>query len=280
METLRDHRVVARNTATTSANKIHDDEVARRYGFAGGLVPGVDVYAYMAHVPAEAWGLDWVQRGTLRARFAAPVYEGDEVRVVPGTVSSSPEGLAVPLELRTERGVCATGEATLPASPPDDPAPGTWAGIEPPAVDGEWPPTPSPGRPPASPESLRPGTLLALAAHTFRADRAGEYLADVGETSPLFVEHGVAHPGWLLRDANYVLSSNVALGPWIHVESVTRHHGAVRDGDGVDARARVTREWEHRGHRFVELDVGLFADRDRLVARVTHTAIYRPRAAG
>lgn len=280
METLRDHRVVARNTATTSANKIHDDEVARRYGFAGGLVPGVDLYAYMAHVPAEAWGLDWLERGALRVRFLAPVYEGDEVRVVPGTVSSSPEGLAVPLELLTERGVCATGEAALPASPPDDAAPGTWAGIEPPAADGERTPAPSPDRPPASPESLRPGTVLALAPHTFRADRAGEYLADVGETSSLFAEHGVAHPGWLVRDANYVLSSNVALGPWIHVESVTRHHGAVRDGDSVDARARVTCEWEHRGHRFVELDVGLFTDRDRLVARVAHTAIYRPRAAG
>ncbi|HEX6422305.1 MAG TPA: hypothetical protein VFZ79_02430 [Acidimicrobiales bacterium] len=288
METLRDHRIVARNTATTSANKIHDDEVARRYGFAGGLVPGVDVYAYMAHVPAEAWGLDWLERGTLRARFVAPVYEGDEVRVVPGAVSSSPEERAVALELATGRGVCATGEAALPAAPPDDPAPDAWAGVEPLPRDGEHPPGslpdgrpgPSPDRPPASPESLRAGTVLLLAPHRFRADRAGEYLAEVGETSPLFVERGVAHPGWLLRDANYVLSTNVALGPWIHVESATRHHGLVRDGDSVDARARVAREWEHRGHRFVELDVGLFADRDRLVARVTHTAIYRPRPAG
>ena len=281
METMPGHRVLARNTATTSANKIHDDEVARRYGFAGGLVPGVDVYAYMVHVPAEAWGLDWLEHGALRARFVAPVYEGDEVRVVPGTVASSPAGLAVPLELLTGRGVCATGEATLPGSPPDDPAPGTWAGIEPPRADGERPPAPAPDRPPASPESLRPGTLLALAPHTFRADLAGEYLDDVGEASSLFADHRVAHPGWLVRDANYVLSSNVALGPWIHVESVTRHHGAVRDGDAVDARARVTREWEHRGHRFVELAVGRFAGGDRLVvARVTHTAIYRPLAAG
>ena len=31
----------ARNTAADSTNKIHDDEVARSYGFAGGLVAQV-----------------------------------------------------------------------------------------------------------------------------------------------------------------------------------------------------------------------------------------------
>ena len=177
-------------------------------------------------------------------------------------------------------GGCGAGEPPVRGGPPEDGVRGTGAGTGPPRAEGGRPRGPAPDRPPASPESLRPGTPLALARHTFRADRAGEYLDEVGETSSLFAEHGVAHPGWLVRDANYVLSSNVALGPWIHVESVTRHHGAVRDGDTVDARARVSREWEHRGHRFVELDVGLFAGGDRLVARVTHTAIYRPRAAG
>ena len=86
----------------------------------------------------------------------------------------------------------------------------------------------------------------------------------------------VAHPGWLLRDANYVLSANVVLGPWIHVESVVQHHQLVLDGDVISTRAVVTREWAHKGHRFVELDVGLFLDDDRLAARITHTAIYQP----
>ncbi|HEX8804334.1 MAG TPA: hypothetical protein VF743_09075, partial [Acidimicrobiales bacterium] len=124
-----------------------------------------------------------------------------------------------------------------------------------------------------------PGTTLALAPHGFRADRAGQYLDDVGERLTLYDRHRVAHPGWILRDANQVLSSNVVLGPWIHVESVTRHHGLVTDGAEVSARATVTREWERRGHRFVELDVGVFTGGDVLVARVTHTAIYRPRRA-
>ena len=38
------YRVRAHNIAADSENKIHDDSVARQYGFAGGLVPGVVVY--------------------------------------------------------------------------------------------------------------------------------------------------------------------------------------------------------------------------------------------
>jgi acyl dehydratase len=260
------YEVHAHNTATLSDNKIHDDDVARRFGFTGGLVPGVDVYAYLTHLPAETWGLDWLERGTMRGRFLSPVYEGETVSVdIVGHVERD-GGPVVTLELRNERGdVCATGEAGLPALPADPPSAGLWADV-PQAAD----------RPPASPLSLVVGTAFGLAAHGFHADRAGEYLDDVRETLPLYRDAGVAHPGFLLRDANFVLASNVRLGPWIHVESVTRHHRLVRDGQTVQTRALVTREWEHKGHRFVELDVAVLADGD-VAHRVTHTAIYQPR---
>ena len=62
--------VKAYNTATESTNKIHDDDVARTYGFRGGLVPGVDVYAYLTHVPTERWG--WRGWVTGRSRRASP----------------------------------------------------------------------------------------------------------------------------------------------------------------------------------------------------------------
>ena len=42
---LETYRVTAYNTSKQSENKIHDDAVARRFGFSGGLVPGVDVMA-------------------------------------------------------------------------------------------------------------------------------------------------------------------------------------------------------------------------------------------
>jgi acyl dehydratase len=275
METSHEYRVVARNTATASSNKIHDDAMARRYGFAGGLVPGVDVYAYMTHPPAEAWGLDWLERGTMRARFLTPVYEGEEVVVVATGVprSGGPNGRRMSLDVRGPDGaVRATGEAQLP-DVPADPAAARPAGAWPSAEPADDPPE-------ASPASLAPGTALALAPHGFHADSAGEYLAEIGERLPLYADHHVAHPGWLLRDANRVLSANVRLGPWIHVESVAQHRGIVHDGDSVRARAVVTREWARKGHRFVELDVGLLDGGDRPVVHVVHTAIYRPRPQG
>lgn len=268
MRTSDRHELIAHNTATASANKIHDDEVARRYGFRGGLVPGVDVYAYMTRAPAAAWGLDWLARGSLRARFLNPVYEGQRVAVVAGAATDS----TMPVELQGADGAtCATGEAGLAAGEGDpEPAPpSTWPAAEPPEPNAELSP--------ASPDSLRAGTALAIPAHRFQADQAGPYLAAVREGLPLYAEERVAHQGWLLRDANYVLSANVRLGPWIHVESHVRHHGLVHDGDQLQARAVVTREWAHKGHRFVELDVGLIVNGERVAARVTHTAIYRPR---
>jgi hypothetical protein len=130
--------------------------------------------------------------------------------------------------------------------------------------------------PDASPASLAPGTAFELPGHRFHADAAGEYLDAVREVHPLYRLEGIAHPGWILRDANYVLSANVRLGPWIHVSSAVQHLGLVRDGDVMSARALVTEEWEHKGHRFVRLDVLHLAD-ERIVARTDHVAIYRPR---
>jgi acyl dehydratase len=257
------YEVLAHNTATQSDNKIHDDEVARRFGFGGGLVPGVDVYAYLTHLPAETWGLEWLERGTMRGRFLSPVYEGERVTVDIVGHDERDGGPSVSLELRNAKGdVCAVGEASLPDA------------IEAPSAS-LWPDVPQASAPPpASPLSLGVGTAFGFARHGFHVEHAHVYLDDVRESLDVYRE--VAHPGWLLRDANFVLASNVRLGPWIHVESVTRHHALVRDGAVVHARALVTREWEHKGHRFVELDVALLAD-DEVAHRVTHTAIYQPR---
>jgi acyl dehydratase len=75
------YEVNAFNTAASSDNKIHDDTVARRFGFRGGLVPGVEVYAYMAHMPVARWGRAWLEGGGMECRFLKPVYDGAVARV-------------------------------------------------------------------------------------------------------------------------------------------------------------------------------------------------------
>src|ERR1700738_4380625 len=53
---LEAYRVSAYNTAKLSENKMHDDTVARRFGFSGGLGPGVDGMGYMMHLPGAERG--------------------------------------------------------------------------------------------------------------------------------------------------------------------------------------------------------------------------------
>src|SRR5207248_3723584 len=118
-EVLPPHHVRARNAAIASENKIHDDDVARQHGFAGGLVPGITVFGYLTTPVVEAWGEAWLERGSLSARFRQPIYDGEEVTVV-GTLGAEGD---VQLEARNRAGdVCAVGEAELPANAPEPPS--------------------------------------------------------------------------------------------------------------------------------------------------------------
>ena len=76
-----------------------------------------------------------------------------------------------------------------------------------------------------------------------------------------------------------MLSRNVVFGPWIHTASRVQHFAAASVGDLLSARARVTRNYEHKGHRFVEIDALVLANETAAVARILHTAIYRLRQA-
>src|SRR5258705_3388173 len=84
------HTVVARNDATESENRIHADDVAKRHGFRGGLVPGVVTWGHLADAVVDALGPAWLQDGTMSARFVAPVYDGDEL-----TLALTPDDRAV-----------------------------------------------------------------------------------------------------------------------------------------------------------------------------------------
>ena len=262
MEATEPYRVIAYNSSHNSENKIHDDQVARRFGFTGGLVPGVDVYAYMTHPAVARWGRAWLERGTATCRFAQPVYDGD-----PTTIAAAEDADGLALTVESHGAVCATGHATLAADPAPD------EGIAAP------PPPPEP-RPPADETSLAVGTLLGMRPLDITETFAAQYLHDVRETDPLYGREGLAHPGLILRTCNWALSHNVVLGPWMHVGSTVHHLGAARVGDTLSVHARVSANYERKGHRFVELNALVLANTTRPVARIAHVAIYRPRQAG
>lgn len=260
-ETYR-YELEAFNTATESANKIHDDTVAQSLGFRGGLVPGVDVYAYLCHIPAQEWGVDWLRRGTMTGRFASPVYDGDTVEVTGVRAADN----VIELSLTDSKGgFCASGAATLLVEPNGDPDPTDWPDHE---VDGN--------RTKASPESLLAIPMGYLEVG-FHAEKAMPYLDDIREQDRLFRTDGFAHPGWLLRYCNFVLTANFELGPWIHVESTAEFLSPLADGERLQTRSKVTGVSESKGHKIVDLDILQLADGLRPVSRVAHRAIYQPR---
>jgi acyl dehydratase len=257
---LEAYRVSAYNTAKLSENKMHDDSVAKRFGFSGGLVPGVDVMAYMLHLPVKKWGRAFLERGLIEARFIKPVYDG-EIASVSGEESDG----VISIEVESRGELCATGSASLPEIAPSLSLSDF---IETAAVSE---------RQPVNATSYEPGKWLGTVPRAWAGEAATEYLTDVRERDPIYAREGLGHPGLLQRVMNKVLVDNAILGPWIHVGSRMQLLSAAKSGDELTARAKVTGNYEKKGHRFVELDALVVADGRTPLAHCQHIAIYQPR---
>jgi acyl dehydratase len=257
---LESYRVSAYNTSKHSENKIHDDTVARKFGFSGGLVPGVDVLAYMIHMPVAKWGRAFLERGVIEARFVKPVYDGEFADV---TARESDGGIAIEVESRGEQ--CATGMASLPALVPSFSL-SDYGDI---AAVAE--------REPVSSTSYQVDKWLGTVPRNWAGDASTEYLADIRETDEIYAAEGLAHPGVLQKVMNKLLVDNAILGPWIHVGSRMQMLSAGKAGDEITARAKVTGNYEKKGHLFVELDALVVANGTTPLAHCHHIAIYQPR---
>ncbi|MBI4638546.1 MAG: MaoC family dehydratase [Candidatus Rokubacteria bacterium] len=264
-EPLPEYRLKARNTAANSENRIHDDAVARQYGFRGGLVPGVTVYAYLTRPLVEAFGSAWLERGTAQVKFVRPVLEGEEVHITGAVTARDARGVTATLTATTaDSGECAVLAATVPAGTP---APVNLAMYATAPLPAE--------RPPVSREHLYGLAALGTPVALWDEARAAEYLDAVDDGLPLYRgARGLIHPAFFLDQANRALDRNVRLGPWIHAESRVRHLGAARVGETLATRGRVRSLWEKKGRELVELDLVIVAGA-RPAAHVLHTAIYR-----
>ena len=258
--TIEPYRVQAYNTAKQSENKMHDDTVAKRFGFSGGLVPGVDVMAYMMHQPVAKWGRSFLERGLIDARFIKPVYDGEMAEL---TADESNGVLSIEVHSRGE--LCATGTASLPASAPVV----SIADYETVAAVAE--------RRPVNAASYEVGKWLGTTPLDWAGGAASEYLRNIREADPIYAKEGLGHPGLLQRVMNRALVDNAILGPWIHVGSRMQLLSAAKAGDVITARAKVIGNYDKKGHRFVELDALVVANGKTPLAHCHHVAIYQPR---
>jgi len=256
--------VIAKNYGADHANRIHSDDGATRYGFAGALVPGVGIYAYMARPVVDALGREWLERGAMSAKFVKPIYDGEKVQARARVVRNDPVELK--LELINHSGeLCAAGSAGLPEAP---------AALDP----GAYPFRAPAQLWPASIASLSVGDTLG--SFEFDLDMKGDmpkFLDNVVETSPIY--DSICHPAFWIAQANEILMRNIALGPWIHTASDARHYEVARDGERLSLRGRVIDLYERRGHELAVVDLGLFGENGRPLAYIKHTAIIKLREA-
>ena len=175
------YRVSAYNTAKHSENKMHDDTVAKRFGFSGGLVPGVDVMAYMMHLPVAKWGRAFLERGLIEARFVKPVYDGETGR----RHRRGKQRRAVDRGREPRRALRHRHRhrCRLPRrrfrSPTTSRSPAVAE------------------RKPVDATSYAVDKWLGTVPRDWAGDAATEYLADIRETDPIYAREGLGHPGLL-----------------------------------------------------------------------------------
>jgi hypothetical protein len=261
-------RITARNYAVDHPNKIHSDDTALRFGFAGALVPGVALYAYLVEPVLEMIGPDWLTRGVMSVKFIKPVYDGAEVCVRGHVARVSPPTLSLEL-LDHESALCAVADASLPPSPEVISV-----------TDYPFRDMPAPeSRRVATSAGVPAGEILGSLDVTLDLGALGEtFLDEMGSALPIFRgPKAVCHPAYLLTQANELLARNVKLGPWIHTASVIENCALPQDGEQLSLRGRVVESGQKRGHEFVTVDLAMFGRENRTIAAIRHSALIQLR---
>jgi hypothetical protein len=232
-----------------SQEGIHDDDTARRLGFAGGFVPGVALYS---HVVAAllSQGADWLREGSVEYRFRRPVYDAEEVRFTieaggPAFTIASPDG----------SDVRASGPLSIPTPPP--------------AVPPVPPATPR-RAPLGSPDQIG----VPLQVESFAdPERAAAAVGLCGEYA--WQEDGRAlYPVSLWLNPIALIREHFDSPVPIHYGGRVWHHSPVYVGETVVKRGHITGFEERNGNKIVAFVVAIETAGGRPVATVEHTSVY------
>jgi acyl dehydratase len=254
---METYQVVARNYSEASENRIHSDDVAKKYGFEGALVPGVAVYGYLTHPLVERFGERWLSHSISSVRFLKPAYEGDALAI-------SLEELDGSYRTRCSNAagvLLAELETQMPQSLPEPHDQTVFDHASKPAerVLMNW-------------DSVLPGQPFLSWHWQITEDGNQTYAERVSDAQAVY--RTTAHPHWLLAIANYALVREYIMPAWIHVGSEIRFREPLKVGDTVQVRAVPLEKWERKGHQFVKLYLAYHRD-SVLTTEIFHTAIFR-----
>lgn len=250
----------------------HDPEVARKLGYRGALIPGAFLYGYMGQQALDAWGMDWVERGTIQTRFRRPAFDGDVLTVRAAPLRLTEHGSDVDMTIcGTDGTVLATGAVGLPDRPAPVPDLSAYPLVQ--VNEGDAKRVIGGG-------ALTEGTRLGTRGLVLTAEALAKSLDDFGETFEPYREQGIVHSGLLLRTGMGEAYAAFAFPtPVILVEAETQHLGTVRVGDRITSSGQVTRVYEHKGNHYFDSEQLLIANGRTPVARQRRAHIYAARTA-
>jgi len=268
---------IAFNQAPDSQNQIHSDDMAQRYGFRGGLVPGVTLSAYLTQPGVVQWGLSFLQRGQASIKVLRPIYHAERVSVsvnLTSETSYEAELINSEGEVRAIAKVSLPEQADLPALPHRKSLP-VMADNYQPAI--------------ATPEVFESlqhnGTLEtrylwskhhAMASY-FDTPKSMPALLTFGDAPAS--NRGLANTSFILGCANWVFASNAGMNPWVHLQTDHQLFAEIKNETEVAAQMSVDALFEKKGHQFADIWVNLFnAETSEPLARIWQRAIYRLRA--
>ena len=253
---MGDYRVTARNFSEASENRIHSDDIARRYGFRGALVPGVAVYGYMTRPLVERFGDAWLGESVSSVRFHKPAYEGDEL-----SIALSSQGSDWTARCTNADGTLLAELTTHLGELPPERSQDVFQAAPKPAerVDMSW-------------DTVVEGQPFAPWHWQITEDGNRTYAQQVFDD--LAVYRTAAHPHWLLGVANRALTREFVMPAWIHVGSEVVFREMLKVGDTVEVRAVPLEKWERKGHQFVKLYLA-YVRGETVTTEILHTAIFR-----
>lgn len=261
---------IAYNPVPNSENRIHGDDVARKHGFRGGLVPGVVISAYLLDPALRSYGVDALRGSYADVVVHKPLYDGARFEV---RVESSDDGGCRAALFDSEGTRC--GDATFVRSRQPEQLP---------VFDPSMPRAPKPPDRPAATrtvlERLQRDGMGSLRARLDAEHEMARYHATLDQ-QPAVVRPergGYAGFAFLLGLSDWAIARNVKLGPWLHLQTWSHQLAEVPFGSELVIQPRVTDLFERKGHEFVDIDVAAFDAAQRAVLALRMRCIYQLRA--
>ena len=245
----------ARNFSATTENRIHSDDVAAGYGFAGALVPGVAVFGHMTYPLVERLGENWLTGYRTHVRLFKPAYDGDELDIAHAVAGDEHT-------VRCHaRGVLLAELRSAPYAAEDEPP----AAIADGAAVSE--------RPEIGWDNVHVDVPFPMWRWSPDAVANAEAAAQVEDDLPCYAA-GIVHPHALLSVANSTFTRRYYLPAWLHVGSEIRCRKLLRVGDDVEIRTLPVAKWRRKGHEFVDLRI-LYTVAGEVATEIIHTSIFK-----